>query len=73
MSGTYLRADEAIQTRHCNLCGQEIESGERHAVFCSNSFYSKNACKDCISEINRELNGEGVEEAKEKTRETLDT
>lgn len=57
MKGTYLKIEEAVRKRHCNLCGKEIESGEKHAVFCSNSFYDKNACGECIGEVNEQING----------------
>lgn len=52
---TYFRVEEAIQTRHCHICGDEIQSGEHHGVFCSNSFYSKNICKKCMKEKLEEI------------------
>lgn len=43
--------DKAIRTRGCHICKGEIEPGEYHIKFNSDSFFSKNLCQRCMKKF----------------------
>lgn len=50
-----LRVEDAVRGRKCHCCGNKIEAGQSHLTYNSNSWYSQNACADCVKKLLKEI------------------